>query len=108
MLRATPPVPPAFAISWLVPRLGRFRAAHPGIALRISTSRGLSNVAEDGVDVAVRHGLGRYKGLRCDRIAAIATIPVCSPGFLAGVVPAPRVPGDLARPPLLHDADRQE
>lgn len=100
--------PPAFAISWLVPRLGRFRAAHPGIALRIITSRGLSNFAEDGVDVAIRHGLGRYKGLHCDRIVAIAMIPVCSPGFLTALPAPPRAPGDLARLPLLHDADRQE
>jgi LysR family transcriptional regulator, glycine cleavage system transcriptional activator len=100
--------PPAFAISWLVPRLGRFRAAHPDIALRVVTSRGLSNFAEDGVDVAIRHGLGRYKGLVCDRIASVAMIPVCSPGFLAGLEAPPRVPADLARLPLLHDADRQE
>ncbi|MGA3397696.1 MAG: LysR substrate-binding domain-containing protein [Acetobacteraceae bacterium] len=100
--------PPAFAIFWLVPRLGRFRAAHPEIALRVSTSRGLSNFAADGVDVAIRHGLGRHKGLLCDRIAAIATIPVCSPGFLAGLPASPRAAADLARLPLLHDADRQE
>jgi LysR family transcriptional regulator, glycine cleavage system transcriptional activator len=106
--KLTVSAPPAFAISWLVPRLGRFRAAHPEIALRISTSRGLSNFAEDGVDVAIRHGLGRYKGLVCDRIAAIAMVPVCSPGFLAGLTAPPRGPADLARLPLLHDADRQE
>jgi LysR family glycine cleavage system transcriptional activator len=106
--KLTVSAPPAFAISWLVPRLGRFRAAHPRIALRISTSRGLSNFAEDGVDVAIRHGLGRYKGLLCDRIAAIATIPVCSPGFLAELPASPLVAADLARLPLLHDADRQE
>ncbi len=106
--KLTVSAPPAFAISWLVPRLGRFRAAHSQIALRITTSRGLSNFAEDGVDVAIRHGLGRYKGLLCDRIVAIAMIPVCSPGFLAALPAPPRVAADLARLPLLHDADRQE
>jgi LysR family transcriptional regulator, glycine cleavage system transcriptional activator len=106
--KLTVSAPPAFAISWLVPRLGRFRAAHPEIALRISTSRGLSNFAQDGVDVAIRHGLGRYKGLYCDRIAAIALIPVCSPGFMAAFPAPPHTPADLARLPLLHDADRQE
>ena len=95
--KLTVSAPPAFAISWLVPRLGRFRAAHPEIALRITTSRGLSNFAEDGVDVAIRHGLGRYKGLLCDRIAAIAMIPVCSPGFLAALPAPPSVAADLAR-----------
>jgi LysR family glycine cleavage system transcriptional activator len=106
--KLTVSAPPAFAISWLVPRLGRFRAAHPEITLRISTSRGLSNFAEDGVDIAIRHGLGRYKGMLCDRIAAIAMIPVCSPNFLASLPAPPRVPADLARLRLLHDADHQE
>jgi LysR family glycine cleavage system transcriptional activator len=52
--------------------------------------------------------LGRYKGLVCDRIAAIAMIPVCSPGFLASLPAPPRVAADLVRLPLLHDSDRQE
>src|SRR5271165_6200842 len=63
--------PPAFAASWLVPRLGRFRERHADIELNIATTRGLANFAADGVDVAIRHGLGRYPGLRCDRIAGI-------------------------------------
>ena len=77
--------PPAFAASWLVPRLGRFRARHADIELNIATTRGLANFAADGVDVAIRHGLGRYPGLRCDRIASIAMIPVCSPRLLASL-----------------------
>ena len=71
--------PPAFAASWLVPRLGRFSARHPDIELNIATTRRLANFAADGIDLAIRHGLGRYPGLRCDRIATIAMIPVCSP-----------------------------
>ena len=77
--------PPAFAASWLVPRLGRFRTRHADIELNIATTRGLANFAGDGVDVAIRHGLGRYPGLRCDRIASIAMIPVCSPRLLASL-----------------------
>jgi len=106
--RLTVSAPPAFAVSWLVPRLGRFRERHPDIALRVGTTRGLANFGADGVDVAIRHGLGHYPGLRCDRIAAIAMIPVCSPAFLAALPAVPRVPADLAGLPLLHDAERQE
>src|SRR6185312_8197087 len=77
--------PPAFAVSWLVPRLGRFRKRHPDIELNVATTRGLANFVADGVDVAIRHGLGHYPGLRCDRIATIAMVPVCSPSFLASL-----------------------
>src|SRR5579872_1148443 len=58
--KLTVSAPPAFAASWLVPRLGRFRARHPEISLRIGTTRGLADFTTDGVDVAIRHGLGRY------------------------------------------------
>ena len=101
--------PPAFAASWLVPRLGRFRTRHTDIDLNVATTRGLANFAADGVDVAIRHGLGRYPGLRCDRIASIAMIPVCSPRLLATLGDrAPECPADLVGLPLLHDAERQD
>jgi LysR family glycine cleavage system transcriptional activator len=101
--------PPAFAASWLVPRLGRFRARHADIELNIATTRGLANFVADGVDVAIRHGLGRYPGLRCDRIANIAMIAVCSPRLLASLGErAPQCPADLLDLPLLHDAERQD
>jgi LysR family transcriptional regulator, glycine cleavage system transcriptional activator len=100
--------PPAFAESWLVPRLGAFRAHHPDIELNIATTRHLANFAADGVDVAIRHGLGTYPGLRCDRIATIAMITVCSPRFLAALPHRPRAPADLLHLSLLHEAERQE
>jgi LysR family glycine cleavage system transcriptional activator len=100
--------PPAFAASWLVPRLGRFSARHPDIELNIATTRRLANFAADGIDLAIRHGLGRYPGLRCDRIATIAMIPVCSPGFLAMTARKPRRPADLLALRLLQDAERQD
>jgi LysR family glycine cleavage system transcriptional activator len=100
--------PPAFAASWLVPRLGRFSARHPDIELNITTTRRLANFTADGIDMAIRHGLGRYPGLRCDRIATIAMIPVCGPGFLASMQRKVRQPADLLGLKLLHDADRQD
>jgi LysR family glycine cleavage system transcriptional activator len=101
--------PPAFAASWLVPRLGRFSARHPDIELSIATTRRLANFSADGVDLAIRHGLGHYPGLRCDHIATIAMIPVCGPGFLAALRHRrPQQPADLLSLKLLQDADRQD
>ena len=99
--------PPAFAASWLVPRLGGFRALHADIELNVTTTRRLTSFS-DGVDAAIRHGLGRYPGLRCDRIATITMVPVCSPDFLASLVKRPRNPAHLRDLPLLHDAERQD
>jgi len=99
--------PPAFATTWLVPRLGDFQRSHPGIDLRVVTSRVLADFEADGVDAAIRHGLGRYKGLRTDRIAAVRLIPVCSKALLHGRSRPTRAE-DLASLPLLHDGHRRD
>src|ERR1700722_18783044 len=47
-------VEPAFGSRWLVPRLGRFSAAHPEIELEIETSDELRVVGRDA-DIAIRY-----------------------------------------------------
>jgi LysR family transcriptional regulator, glycine cleavage system transcriptional activator len=100
-------VAPGFAASWLVPRLARFRQRHPAIELHIRSTSALADFHRDGVDVAIRHGRGRYPGLRSDRILSQELLPVASPSLLHGRR-RPRAPADLLRLPLLHDADRQD
>jgi LysR family glycine cleavage system transcriptional activator len=93
---------PSFAIKWLVPRLDRFRAAHPGIDLRISASDRLVDPAREAVDACVRFGPGGYPGLEVQPLAEERVFPVCSPHLLAAGPPLER-PEDLARHTLLHD-----
>lgn len=97
---------PFFASAWLVPRLGSFRAAHPDIDLRILTGNGLADFTRDGVDVAIRHGLGRYPGLKSDHVLAVAMIPVAAPELVARLG-KPASPADLLDWPLVQDADRK-
>jgi len=97
---------PFFASAWLVPRLGAFRAAHPDIDLRILTGNGLADFTRDGVDVAIRHGLGRYPGLKSDHVLAVAMIPVAAPSLVARLG-QPARPADLLDWPLVQDADRK-
>lgn len=99
-------VTPFFASAWLMPRLQRFRDAHPGIDLHIVTSTALADFARDGVDVAVRHGAGRYPGLRSYRVASVEIVPVAAPALVERLG-LPSSPADLARWPHVHDADRK-
>jgi LysR family glycine cleavage system transcriptional activator len=92
---------PSFAAKWLVPRLDRFRAAHPGIELRIDASDELIDFARDGVDLGLRFGAGDYPGLRTVRLFGEETFPVCAPSLLAGAASL-REPGDLSGFTLLH------
>ena len=91
----TASVVPSFAAKWLVPRLGRFRAADPDIDLRISTSQHLVDFAREDVDIGLRMGRGHYPGLRVDRLFGETLVPVCGPALLAGEAPLRR-PQDLS------------
>jgi LysR family transcriptional regulator, glycine cleavage system transcriptional activator len=95
---------PSFGAKWLVPRLGRFRAAHPEIDLRISTSSHLVDFAREDVDIGIRMGRGNYPGLRVDRLFGEALMPVCAPALLEGSHPLRR-PEDLGDHVLLHEDD---
>lgn len=97
---------PTFAAQWLVPRIGLFEQVMPGVDVRISTSNRLTDFRSDGVDVAIRHGLGRYEGLASERLIDDDPVPVIHPA-LRQKQPLD-TPGDLAHHSLLHDVHRQD
>src|SRR5688572_29970293 len=41
----------SFAALWLVPRLARFRAAHPGVDVRLAASNELAHLERDRIDI---------------------------------------------------------
>lgn len=94
--------PPAFAAKWLVSRLERFRAGHPEIDVRLDATSVLADFERDGVDLAVRYGLGGYKGVDVRLLLCEEVFPVCSPRLLEGPE-ALREPADLARHRLIHE-----
>lgn len=92
----------SFAGKWLIPRLFRFRLAHPDIDVRLSTSEKLADFVSDGMDIAIRYGRGRYGRLTAELLMAEDLFPVCSPALLEG--PHPLLsPEDLAHHTLIHD-----
>lgn len=99
-------VTPFFASAWLVPRLKSFREIHPGIDLQILTSSTLVDFSRDSVDVAVRHGVGRYPGLRSYRLVSVEMAPVASPSLVERLG-MPKSPDALTQWPHVHDADRK-
>lgn len=94
-------VPPSFGAKWLVPRLERFRTAHPELDVRIDATDALTSFAEDGVDVALRYGRGVYRGLVAERLMGEVAFPVASPELIERGPPLKR-PEDLRRHTLLH------
>ncbi|MDA5633916.1 MULTISPECIES: transcriptional regulator GcvA [Rhizobium/Agrobacterium group] len=98
---------PTFAIQWLMPRLPTFQQQHPYVDVRISVTNRLVDFSRDDVDLAVRHGFGRYEGLESIRFIDDSTLPVCSPQLLEKYGPLQEA-GDLKAVPLLHDENRNE
>lgn len=95
-----------FAASWLVPRLGRFHALHPGIEVRVEASPMVVDLQRSHVDVALRHGLGVYPGLEVRPLMAPVLVPVARPGLLAR--DRIRDPAGCLAHPLLHDSERAD
>jgi len=75
---------PDFAAKWLVYRLGRFAERHPKINLRVSATAHHVDFAREDVDVAVRHGDGKWPGLEVVRLCSERLFPVCSPKLISG------------------------
>lgn len=71
-----------FAMRWFLPRLPRFQVLHPDIEIRISTTMRTVDFSREDIDAAVRHGKTSWAGLRCDKLFALETVPVCSPDLL--------------------------
>lgn len=90
-----------FATHWLLPRLPRFRAAHPALELTFDITDRLRDFADDDVDVAIRFGTGRYRDAGAQRLFGTSVVAVCSPALLSAGQP-PRVPRDLLRYTLCH------
>lgn len=91
---------PSVAAKWLAPRLGLFTNQHPRIDLRISASRSLVNLKAEGVDGAIRYGLGDWPGLEAIWLGSETVQPVCAPASVEkiGIIR----PSDLLKTPLLH------
>ena len=75
---------PGFAVQWLVPRLQLFQDLHPDIDVRIDASTRLLDLKVEQVDLAVRHGNGRYPGLVSEKLIDDDLVPVASPRLIAG------------------------
>ena len=70
---------PTFGTSWLTPRLGQFRARHPGIALRVDVSGDAEDLNDGRFDAAIRNGHGRWPGMRAVKLLPSIFMPLCSP-----------------------------
>ena len=87
-----------FAVGWLLPRLERFEAAHPSVDLRLTTNNNRVDIAEEGLDFAIRYGDGAWHGTDAVRLFDAPLTPLCAPQTAARL----SGPADLAGETLLR------
>jgi LysR family glycine cleavage system transcriptional activator len=95
---------PTFATQWLLPRLARFQARHPGITVHLSSNTRPFLFADTGLDAALHAGDGLWPGTEGRLLMPEPMIPVASPELLKGR--ARWTPEDLAALPLLQASTR--
>jgi len=94
-------VMPTMASAWLVPRLGRFLAAHPQLELNLLSSERLVDFERDpDIDAALRMGAGNWPGVHAEHLLDESLAPVASPALIERLgLP----PDELHRWPLLGE-----
>ncbi|MGH6892116.1 MAG: LysR family transcriptional regulator [Dongiaceae bacterium] len=54
---------PAFAVSWLMPRIMDFQHRHPGLTLMLNPTAEVIELTPGGIDLAIRFGDGDWPGM---------------------------------------------
>lgn len=99
---------PSFAQRWLIPRLGRWQAEHPHIALKLFTLQRVIDLEQEGFHLALRQGVGPWPGLINEVMMESRQIVVAAPALaqrLMGASPD-GLAATLADEPLLGDAEQ--
>ncbi len=91
---------PSFATLWLVPRLPRFNAAHPGIDITLYASHEPARLDGDGIMVDIQYGRPVPEHCFAIPLANETILPLASPAYVEAH--DLRTPADIARVPLIH------
>ncbi len=94
----------SMAAHWLLPRFAVFRAAFPVVPLRIQTIDRDADPGEDGIDVVIRLGDGKWPDHDTIPLWEEHVHAVASPAYLAAHGPL-RDAADLHRCQLIHYED---
>ena len=94
--------PNAFASRWLVPRLPKWREAHPKIPLEIIGTDAVLDLRAGDADVAIRYAHRMPPDLAAQEIVRDTYFAVCSPELLAKGNRRIERAADLLQYPLIH------
>lgn len=91
---------PSFASLWLMPRIGKFSQAHPGVSLFLSASHLHSDFELGQVDIDIRYGVPVWPQLVVKPVFRERIMPLASAAFVERH--QLRTPADLLQVPLIQ------
>lgn len=86
---------PAFAVSWLMPRIMEFQLQHPEVTLMLNPTAKVEELTPGGMDIAIRYCDGHYAGLELT--------PLLLPDFVIVGTPELIGPQEITDPAMLID-----
>jgi LysR family glycine cleavage system transcriptional activator len=97
---------PSVASRWLMSRLPRFCEQHPELEVQVIADPHILDLRSEGIDLAIRFGLGRYPDHATTLLMRDRVLPVCSP-LLIATRGAVATFDALLGLPLLHDSSTE-
>ena len=75
-------VAPSFATRWLLPRLEDFREQYANLEIQVEPTIEIVDLRKDDVDLAIRHGKGRWPGLTSTKLFEELLVPIAAPNLI--------------------------
>jgi len=94
---------PSMAAQWLMPRLRRLLAEHPGLEVRLSAGTDYPRFRNDEFDADICYGPPRQEGMVVLPLGEELVRPLCAPS-MAGAI---RGPADLVKLPLIESEQKR-
>ena len=95
---------PTFGTRWLIPRLPRFLAMRPSVALTVEARATPFDFEDEGFDLAIHYGQPSWAKASSIFLCSERVVPVANPSVLDRL--DLKTPDDLGRAPLIHHTTR--
>jgi DNA-binding transcriptional LysR family regulator len=95
----------SFAAMWLIPRLGRFRARHPEIDVRVSATSEVQDIKRERLNLSIRYARPGTSPLGAKNLFSEEVFAVCSESLQSDPHRPLKKPSDLRKHVLLHMDD---
>ena len=100
--------PVSFVGLWLAPRLSRFRARHPDIALRFASAVWTRSQSDEVADIDIRFGDGIWPGHTSELLIKTPSIVLCHPEMKPADAGRDGLAELVCRAPLIHVSDYED